>query len=331
MQTVFGLPDLKEKARLVLIPVPWEATTSYGGGTSLGPSAILEASPQIDLFDPELGQIYEKGIHWKEESDTLRKLNLQAKTHAQKVITSFDTDTPIDTLAADQEQVNQISNEVHQWVYEQTQSHLEQNQFVGIVGGDHSSPFGAIRAAAEKHGSFGILHIDAHFDLRKSYQGFEHSHASIMRNCVEKIPQLEKLTQVAIRDFSEEEWNFTHQKSEQISLFIDSDLCERAYQGETWTSTCEQIVDTLPQNVWISFDIDGLQPAFCPHTGTPVPGGLDFQQAVFLLRTLRKSGKKIIGFDLCEVTPSPDTRINEIVGCRILYRLCCELLTTQFH
>jgi agmatinase len=202
---------------------------------------------------------------------------------------------------------------------------------VGIIGGDHSVPFGALKAIAEKHSSFGILHFDAHSDTRIAFEGFKWSHASIMYNVLENIPQVKNLVQVGIRDFCEQEFDYCHQQKSRVSVFFDQKLSQEKFEGKSWKDITQKIIASLPQEVWISFDIDGLDPRFCPHTGTPVPGGLDFNEAIFVISSLVRSGRKIIGFDLNEVSPSPDKddSWDANVGARLLYKLSAWMMASQ--
>ncbi len=134
--------------------------------------------------------------------------------------------------------------------------------------------------------------------------------------------------QVAIRDFCEEEQDVIKQSNGRVTTFFDEDLKDWRYRGETWDSLCTSIIKELPKNVYISFDIDGLDPKLCPSTGTPVAGGLEFQEAVYLIKKVAQAGKKIIGFDLSEVAPgSTDWDAN--VGARLLYNLCNWMAVSQ--
>ena len=326
---VFGLPYTQEESALVLLPVPWEATTSYGGGTSRGPAAILEASRQVDLFDADVLNPYEPGIHFLPESTQIRKWNEEAKRLAAQIIeVGGDIDGRADLERA-LKRVNELGASLNEEVRKLSLEILNSGKFLGLVGGDHSVPFGALQAMAEKTRSFGILHFDAHLDLRVAYEGFEWSHASIMHNVMEKIPSVQKLVQVGIRDFCEQEWNYTV-SNPRISVFTDRDLSRRKFEGATWATLSKEIVSHLPNEVWVSFDIDGLDPRFCPHTGTPVPGGIDFQEANYILGCLVRSGRKIIGFDLNEVSPGPDgDEWDANVGARMLYKLSAWMLASQ--
>ncbi|MCB0415940.1 MAG: arginase family protein, partial [Bdellovibrionales bacterium] len=224
--------------------------------------------------------------------------------------------------------INTNSLRLNQWVYAKTISLLESGKIVACLGGEHSIPYGAIKAYSERN-SFSILHIDAHADLRVAYQGFEHSHASIMNQVMTLSKPPQKLVQVGIRDFCAEEYDYINEHKN-IKTYFDYAIKQDLFSGKTWIELCEEIVDQLGENVYISFDIDGLLPELCPQTGTPVPGGLSFEQAVFLLKTLSDKGKKIIGFDLCEVAQRDSENYwDGVVGARVLYQLCGWCLKTQ--
>lgn len=328
---VFGLPFSEKEAALVFVPVPWEATTSYGGGTSDGPQAIFEASKQVDLFDIDVIKPYEPGLYMRTPDREVRAWNDEAKAEAQKIIEAsgiIDGNRALQTALT---RVNEFGVKLNNWVRTQTESVLASGKIAAIVGGDHSVPFGALQAVAKHHDSFGVLHFDAHSDTRNAYEGFTWSHASIMHNVLEHIPQVKKLVQVGIRDFCEEEWEYCQAQKNRVAIFFDRMLHEEKFKGVAWNTLANQIVEKLPQDVWVSFDIDGLDPVLCPHTGTPVPGGLSFQEANAVLAALVKSGRRIIGFDLNEVAPHPE-RLDEWdanVGARLLYKLTAWTLASQ--
>jgi agmatinase len=329
---IFGLPYTEKESALVLIPVPWEATTSYGGGTSEGPSAILEASKQVDLFDLDVLKPYEAGLFMREESAEVRGWNETAKAHAQKIIEVGGLIEGNASLEKSLALVNEHGTKLNRYVYDQTREVLAQGKIAAVVGGDHSVPFGAFQAIAEKHPGFGILHFDAHSDTRKAYEGFEWSHASIMHNALERIPGIGKLVQVGIRDVCEEEIEYTASQKARVKTFFDRNNQRRKIEGTTWATIAKEIVAELPKEVWVSFDIDGLDPRFCPHTGTPVPGGMDFAEACYVISALVQSGRKIVGFDLNEVAPNLADEGDEWdanVGSRLLYKLCAWTLASQ--
>lgn len=323
---IFGLPFTVEEARLVLLPVPWEATVSYGGGTAQGPQAILQASKQVDLFDMELGNFYEAGIALLNESPDVLDWNQKARQAAHRVIAASGVVEEDPDLQTALKQVNHYSEKLNVYVYQQVRLLLAQGKRVGLIGGDHSTPFGAIQAFLEHYPQMGILHFDAHADMRKAFEGFEHSHASIMYNVMTQTA-LPKLVQVGIRDFCEEEFEFIQQHKERVVTFFDALLTEQKMNGQQWSAICEKIVSHLPQEVYVSFDIDGLDPRFCPHTGTPVPGGMDFLEALYLLKKVTQSGRKIIGFDLNEVAPGETSEWDANVAARLLYKLCGWVLS----
>jgi len=229
--------------------------------------------------------------------------------------------------------VNHGTLMLRDWVYEMTRNLLKEGKLVGLVGGDHSTPLGLIKALGEVHPDFGILQIDAHADLREAYEGFTYSHASIMYNVLKEVPQMSRLVQVGIRDYCDEELELINNNQERISTFFDSNIKERMYEGEHWKAICNDIIKALPDKVYISFDIDGLDPKLCPDTGTPVPGGFEMDQIFYLFKQLHLSGKTIIGFDLNEVSCGEHTTdgIDAIVGARVLYKMCNFLTASKYR
>jgi agmatinase len=327
---IFGLPHGPDEARVVLVPVPWQPTTSYRKGTAGGPAAILAASRQVDLFDRQTGRPYEHGIAMLPIDPTVVRLDEEACILSQPIIDAGGAGD--DTrLASALREVNASSRTLDDWVERTTQHWLDRGKLVGVVGGDHSSPLGAIRAIARKYPGLGVLHVDAHADLREAYEGFVGSHASIMFNVHAQVPEVAKIVQVGIRDLSEEEHDLSD-SSPRILTFYDHDLAKREAEGEAFARVARDIVDALPKQVYVSFDIDGLDPTLCPNTGTPVPGGLSFRQTITILETIRQSGREIVGFDLCEVAgkiPHRDTEWDANVGARVLYKLIGFALVTR--
>ncbi|MDY7232568.1 agmatinase family protein [Hyalangium rubrum] len=327
---IFGLPHSADEAHVVLVPVPFEATTSYGGGTSEGPAAVLDASRQVDLFDVETGRPYERGIAMLPESEDLRAWNTRAKERAQLVIEAGGVDPANAELRAAADEVNALCEKMNDVVYRTTQQWLEKGKRVGAVGGDHSISYGIIQAHAEKYPGLGVLHLDAHADLRKAYEGFTWSHASIMYNVVKRIPGVKSLVQVAIRDMSQEEHQLIEDSGGRVRAFFDSTLQNKRFDGVPWNRQVDEIVAQLPEHVYLSFDIDGLDPVLCPHTGTPVPGGLSFPEANALIAGVVRSGRTIVGFDLTEVAPAPDGgEWDGNVGARLLYKMIGWMLKSQ--
>lgn len=329
---IYGLPFKESEAQIVYIPVPWDVTTSYQAGTSKGPKAILQASEQIDFFDLDFVDAYQSGLFMKKESAKIKKLNLEGRSLAKKIIDADDTAMKKNkVLQKNLVKVNKICEELNSIVYNETKSLLDKNQIAVVVGGDHATPFGAIKAYAEKYPKLGVLHFDAHSDTRVAYMGFENSHASIMHNVMEKIPGISKLVQVGVRDFCEQEFKYTR-ANKKIEVYFDQTLARRKLSGENFQKIAKEIISHLPENIYISFDIDGLDPRFCPNTGTPVPGGLDYQEVMLIINELVNSGKKLVGFDLVEVSPNPKDKGNEWdanVGMRLLYKMSSVSLATM--
>lgn len=319
---IFGLTTTVDESRVVVVPVPFEATTSYGGGTSDGPSAVLAASHQVDLYDLGAGRPYETGICMLDESDEIRRLNRKARKKARRIIERGGDTRGSKKLEKALEYVNRAGDRVNEFVYATTRDLIARGKLVATLGGDHAVPFGAIQAHAEAYPGIGILHLDAHHDLREAYEGFTWSHASIMHNVVTRIPAVGTLVQVGIRDFSEDEMLFARQPENRVDVFYDEAIAAERFAGVGWSTVVDRIVSKLPKDVYLSFDIDGLDPTLCPNTGTPVPGGLSFQECVALLAGVVSSGRRIVGLDLVEVAPGPNgDEWNANVGARLLYKM----------
>ncbi len=319
---LFGLSSAPAASRFVVVPVPFEATTSYGGGTASGPASILRASHQVDLYDRETGQPYVDGIAMLPIPRKIEQLSRQGKRLAAPIIRAGGRVGSDRRLRAARAKVDEICGQVNAWVRETTAALLEEGKTPFALGGDHSIAFGAIEACAGRHAGMGILHIDAHADLRQAFEGFTWSHASIMYNVQDRIPNVSRIVQVGIRDMGLTETRLIDSSGGRIVAFFDPDLAGRLARGEPFARIAEEIASLLPAQVYISFDIDGLDPSLCPHTGTPVPGGLSFHQATGLLAALVRAGRTIIGGDLDEVAPGPrGEEWDANVGARILYKM----------
>jgi agmatinase len=319
--TIFGLPFTADQSEIIIIPAPWEVTVSYGSGASEGPEAILEASFQVDLQHQEFPDLWKLGMfydeapkHWKKNSDAYKML-------AQPIIEALESGEAIENfpeLQSDLNKINAICTEFHSEVKERVLHWIGKGKKVVLLGGDHSTPLGYYQALATVHDNFGILHLDAHMDLRIAYEGFTYSHASIMYNALQ-IAQISKIVQVGIRDFCKQEVEVA--QFNRVIVHTDMDMKAETFQGKTWQQQCDEIIAQLPQKVTVSFDIDGLYSWYCPNTGTPVPGGFSFEQATYLLSKLANSDKEIIGFDLVEVAPGDDDWDGN-VGARMLFHMC---------
>ena len=324
---IFGLPFSEEEAELILVPVPWEVTVSYRNGTARGPEHIFESSLQVDLYDPDVADGWKKGFYMRPIDKNILKKSDYLRQCAELIISCLVEGGNVaenEQLSGKLQEVNQGGAWLVDWVYQTTLDLLRKGKKVGLVGGDHSIPLGFIKALASIHDSFGILQIDAHADLRKAYEGFTYSHASIMYNVLEQVPQVSRLVQMGIRDYCDEELDLIRSNPQRIATHFDQAIRDRQFEGATWQQICNDIISDLPQKVYISFDIDGLDPKLCPNTGTPVPGGFDTAQIIYLLRQLHASGRELIGFDLNEVSTGEHSQdgIDSIVGARMLYKLC---------
>lgn len=328
---IFGLPFTEEDSKVVLLPVPWEVSVSYKAGTARAAERLCKASLQIDLIDDDIKEGWRQGFFMRDidknillKSDFLRK---EAELYINYIAQGEKVDDS-KFMCKVLREINEGSIFLNQWVYEQTKELLDAGKLVGVLGGDHSTPLGFYKAIAEKFGEFGILQIDAHADLRKAYENLKYSHASIMYNALTEIPEIIKLVQLGTRDYSLSEWDYINNSNGRVFTFFDKQLKEREYEGETWQKIADEIVASLPQKVYISFDVDGLDPKLCPNTGTPVPGGFETQQLYYLFKKIINSGRHLIGFDLNEVGVSV-SEWDENVGARILFKLCNLMIASN--
>jgi agmatinase len=328
---LFGLDTRPEHARLVVIPVPFDATTSYRAGTARGPEHVLEASKQVDLEDIQFGPIWKAGIAMLPVPKDIASLSKRARAAAEPVIEAGGAEPGNRAHAKAVATVNAASERVHGYVAREAERILDRGAIPAVLGGDHSSPFGLIAELSLRHPGMGILQVDAHADLRDSFEGFAWSHASIFHNVMTRLPGVARLVQVGIRDVGAREVEFAARSKGRVRTFYDQRLRDRQFAGATWTKVCKEVIAALPREVYVSFDIDGLTSEHCPHTGTPVPGGLTFPEVCHMLELLASSGRRVIGFDLCEVAPgAPGDEWNGSVGARVLYKLMgCALRSVR--
>jgi agmatinase len=312
---LFGLPHTLDEARVRVLPVPFEATTSYRQGTAAAPDEVLSASAQVDLFDLDCGEAWRQGIALAGAPDGVADWDAAAVLAAERARDGDDAArAEVDAAGA------RVNDAVARWVGRQ----LDDGAIPALLGGDHAIALGGIVAAAERNPGLGVLQVDAHADLRDAYEGFRWSHASVMHNALEACPEL-VLCQVGIRDLGRAE----HERiagDPRVHTAFDGVLSEALAAGTPWGRLVDDLLAPLPPRVWISFDVDGLDPALCPATGTPVPGGLSWAQATSLIARVVRSGRTIVGFDLCEVGSEP---WDAIVGARLLYKLACWSIVSQ--
>jgi agmatinase len=326
---IFGLPFSPSEANLVIIPVPWEVTVSYSAGTAKGPEAVYEASYQVDLYDPFVKDAWKLGVAMMPVDNEIKQTSKRLRKKAEKYIDMYalgKTAAKNAQMKSIKKEIDTACKELNNHVKKTALKQMNKGKVVALLGGDHSTPLGLMQALAEKHESFAILQIDAHADLRDAYEGFEFSHASIMFNAL-KIPQVSQLVQVGIRDYCEDERNLSDNNA-RITTFYDSDIKAQQYEGKTWKDICDEVIKTLPDKIYLSVDIDGLDPKLCPNTGTPVPGGFEFEQVVYLVQKLVESKKQLIGFDINEVSPGED-EWDANVGARLLYKIANMCLVSN--
>ncbi|MEY3844282.1 MAG: hypothetical protein RL293_704 [Bacteroidota bacterium] len=322
---IFGFPYTESEANIVIVPIPWDATASYGKGTSDGPEAILEASTQLDFFHPDLDRAYDTKVFMSPVSQEWKEINAHCCEQGLAYIQYLESNGEEKALEKYQSVLDEI-NTAHQALRtnlkERCLDLIAQGKIPAVLGGEHSTPLGLIEALNDTYDDFGILQIDAHADLRDAYEGFHQSHASIMFNVLQHAKNMFKLVQVGIRDVSEREV-FLSRDSDRVQTYYDWTLKNEQYAGKTWANQVDEMIAQLPQNVYVSFDIDGLKPELCPHTGTPVAGGFELQEISYLLFVLANSGRRIIGFDLNEVAPGSEGDWDANVGARALWQLVC--------
>jgi len=316
--SLFGLPFCRAEAEIIILPLPWEVTVSYHAGTAGAPNRVLEASTQVDLFDPIVKNAWHTGFFMEPSQDHWESLSRDLRGKAVRWISALISESgPSRADEALLNEVNEGCKIFHEQVKQRAGAILDEGKLLAGLGGDHSTPYGIIAALAERNDAFGILQLDAHADLRNAYEGFTWSHASIMYNVIQ-IPQVTTLVQAGIRDYCQEEVDIIQDPNSKVKTWFDRDIRNAQYQGKTFASVVDDIIAALPQKVYLSFDIDALDPKLCPHTGTPVAGGFEASEVLFLLEQLVNSGRTLIGFDINE-TGSNEWDAN--VSSRLLYRI----------
>jgi len=263
-----------DQARILIWPVAYEGTVSYGGGTGRGAEAIIDASRNMELYDDETdAEVYQLGIHTLDESPSMAPPERMMRS-----------------------------------LYDRARELLSSDKFITMIGGEHSVSGPVIRAHAEKFPSLSVLQIDAHADLRDTYDGTPHSHASIMARVVKdlRIPAV----QCGIRSISAEEARVLHQLPTRI--FWARDIVGR---DDWW----DPAVDGLTENVYLTIDIDGLDPALVSATGTPEPGGLGWYETIGLIRTLARK-RNVVGMDLTEYSYVEGQSASAFLCAKLIYK-----------
>ena len=266
-------------SKIVILSAPLEKTVTYGKGTGKAPKEILKASHFVEYYDEEQSReiCFERGIC------TLDQLSFQKLT-VEKSLTK---------------------------IYSEIKNHLSNDKFVVTLGGEHSLSYGAIKAHHEKFPNLSILQIDAHSDLRDSYEDSKYSHACVMARVSEFNT---KIVQVGVRAQSIEENEFRKQK--QIRTFYSREIKMGMY-GDDWQ---EIVARNLTENVYVTFDLDGFDPSILPATGTPEPGGLFWDETMYLLKIIGLD-KNIVGFDVTELAPSKAHPASNYTAAKLVYKI----------
>jgi agmatinase len=271
-----GLPDEFSDfltSRVIIVPVPFDLTTTYQHGTEKGPAALIEASRHMELYDIETNStIYQIGIH---------------------------TSPAIKSSS---------SKQMQEEVYRRTAEYLSNKKFVVTLGGEHSISFAPIKAHAEHFPGLSILQIDAHADLQDAYEGNPWSHASVMAR-VKELPQISSIVAVGIRSMSQEE-----------AQVVDKEKTFFGHELDALGVWIDKVINQLSDRVYITFDLDGFDSSLMPSTGTPEPGGLQWNQTMSLLKQVAAK-KNIVGFDVVELCPSPSNLAPDYLAAKLLYKI----------
>lgn len=273
-----------ENSSIVILSAPYEKTVSYGGGTKLAPKAILEASHYVEFLDDEFHRelCFERGIA------TLPELDFGDSEGGAML--------------------DQLEGAVAE--------HIEHGKFVVTLGGEHTISTAPIVAHAKAYPNMSILHFDAHSDLRQEYSGTPYSHACFMARVAELDVPMDRLVQVGIRAQSIDEYRFA--QSNKIKTFYATAI-RRGDHGADWQRAA---VAALPTNeVYITFDVDYFDPSIMPTTGTPEPDGFLWAETMEIFRQLNKAGKKIVGFDIVELSPKEDQQHATYMVAKLVYRM----------
>jgi agmatinase len=310
---IFDIKSGYHKSRFIILPVPFDGTSSYRKSSQNAPLSILQGSSQVDLFDSDFGHIYRKSVYMERISEFVVRVNF----YICKIATHLKTKHLFMDKYFILKKINNLMALNNDFVYNWTVNVLNDNKVPVIIGGEHSVIKGAIKACVKCiEDPISILHIDAHLDMRLSYQFLRNSHASVIKN-ITKIPgYIYNILQIGIRDFSFNEYRNVKLNSNMF-IFLDKDI--RRYKLlNAFCILTNNIINRLSEHVYITVDIDGLDSIYCPNTGTPVPGGLSFDQLISIIRKIQIHNKTVIGFDICETSCSFN---DSIVAIRLLYKM----------
>jgi agmatinase len=296
-----------EKSKFVIVPVPFDGTSSYRLGSAFAPDAVIEATHQVDTFDLEFSDNVVGNIFVDDPVIEAVEANEIARDLYRRSLNN-------DTRALDE--LNRVCNTVYSAIRDRSRYWLSKGKVPIVLGGDNSVSLGSIVSHFERFKDLSVLHFDAHADLRTRYNGCHFSHAAVMSNVVQmtKCP----ITQVGVRDLSEFEYLSIMNSRGRITPFFAKDLWEYS-QYESFDIVAERIATTLSPNVYVCFDMDVFDISMVPNTGTPVPGGLNWWQVNAILKAVVNAGRKIVGFDINESSPDGN---DPIIAARMLHKLC---------
>ena len=314
-------------ADLVIVSAPWSVTSDYGHGATYTPDAVIDASAYSNLYDVESGFSAEGRVATAEIDYNIQEYSEHLGRDAERIANrSFDGATPgVEYATRKVKHINEGFAEMHKSIYKQTKHWVSQGKTVAVIGGDHSVSLGAVKAMAECYNDLGVLFIDAHADYAQEGETFAYSHRTIARNIVEEIPSVSRLVEVGVRDIDKAELDLLL-ANDKVELFLAERVAAKRFEGESWGNLCREMVEKLPQKVYVSLDIDALKIEFCTHTNSPVPGGMTFDEVVYLVNCVVKSGREIVGFDITEVVSNIDDKMDAIVAVRLLTKMIVATL-----
>ena len=295
--------------------VPWGVTTTFGAGTETCYESIRSVYHQLDNIHPFLNYLI--NLQFIEPNQSIIDLNNTFYLKSKEIINDCNTNNRLSENKLNHlKMINQASIDLNNMVYSDTLTLLNQKKRFILCGGEHGVGIGYVKALSERYQHFSVLQIDSHMDCRQAYFGFHYSHASVMTH-YSSFGQIDVITQVGIRDYDQSELEFQQTQSTNFNLFTDYSIHKRLFEGESWSSIVDSIINTLSENVFISLDIDGLMAYLCPNTGTPVPGGLSYNQLLYLFERLYHSNK-VIGAEVIEVNNPINSTWDSNVGARLL-------------
>ncbi len=324
----FGDTTAPADAEVVIISVPWSVTSDFGRGATYTPDAIIDVSLGKELYDVASGMSIEGRIATAEIDYNIQESSEQLGRDAERAMRSHIEMGVGDYAAHKVANVNEGFSAMHESVYQQTKYWSLLGKRIAVVGGDHSVAFGAVKALSENNDGMGVLFIDAHADFCREEEPFNFSHRTIARDIAESIPSVAKLVQVGVRDVDRAEVEQLT-ANDRVEVFYAEQLMAKRFEGSCWGDLCREIVAKLPQKVYVSLDIDALKIEFCNNTTAPTPGGMTFDEVVYMVNMVVESGREIVGFDISEVVSSLDDKMDAIVGARLLAKLSVAMLRSK--